>query len=400
MLMSMRNMVVVAVLGALTAPLGCKSTGLKGSDGIPVLAAQSATDPVKTTPNGDANSGNYTIDFGNVAVGLDQPTTVVLSNTGTSPLQILNVSPPSDAEFSANLTVGTQVLSGSSFNVSVDFKPFSKGAKSATVVIGTDSTTIPTVTLTMIGTVVVHTSITKSITLTNASDLDLTLTPSALSGPAMQFFSLAQTTPFVLPANSSAPIQATFAPATPSGGAEDSATFTLSLSTGAPVVITLQGIAVATGLSVTPNPLDFNFVQPGQQLTKALHIQNLGGQPVNISSIAVTDPGMGQVFALPNGAPTMFTVPAGQSVDVNVTFSPTGAQQYSGELQIASSDRLPLQAITLKGYGGGAAITSTPQTLDFATVPAGFSVTRPVVCTNTGSDILVSGNPDTAAELR
>ena len=251
------------------------------------------------------------------------------------------------------------------------------------------------------GTVVADTSLTKQIVLTNASDLDLTLTPSALSGPAAQLFSIdQQTTPIVLARNSSATLHAMFAPATPSGGAEDTANFTLSLSTGAPVVITLQGIAVATGLSVTPNPLDFNFAQPGQQLTKALHIQNLGGQPVSISSIAVTDPGAGQVFALANGQATMLTVAAGQTVDVNVTFSPTGSQQYTGELQIASNDNLPLQAIPLMGYGGGAAITCTPLTLNFATVPAGFAVTLPVICTNTGSDVLLSGNPDMAAELR
>jgi len=388
MLKSTRNVVAVFMLAALGGFLGCKSTqSLHGSSGIPAIAGQ---DPVKATPTGDANSGNYTIDFGDVAVGLDEPSTLVLQNTGTSPLQILSVGAPSDAEFTVTLSAGAQVGSGSTLNVPVDFKPFSKGVKNATVLIQTDSETIPVLTFTMQGTgvdlklgvdpqfvdfgnVVVHTSSTKTINLTNSSELDLTITPGMLTGASAQFFSINQTTPFLLKANTTSPIQATFSPATQSGGAEDTAAFTLSLSTGAPVLISMQGVAVATGLQITPNPMDFNFVQPGGQLTKSLHIENLGGQDVNISSIAVTDPGVGQVFALANGAPTSVVVSAKQSIDIGVVFSPTSAQQYSGELQVASNDNLPLQSVALKGYGGGAAISCTPTKLDFGTAPAGFA---------------------------
>jgi hypothetical protein len=250
------------------------------------------------------------------------------------------------------------------------------------------------------GDVVVKHSASLTITLTNSSAFDLNITPGMLTGASAQFFSISQTTPFVLKGNSSFPIQATFSPVTPSGGGEDASAFRLSLGAGAPVLISLQGVAAATALQIIPNPIDFGFVQPGGQLTKALQIQNLGNQDVNINSIAVTDPGMGQAFALAYGAPTSVVVLARQSIDVEVVFSPTSAQQYSGELQVASNDSLPLQSITLEGYGGGAAITCMPTKVDFGTAPAGFATTLPVVCTNTGTDILVSGKPDVTAELQ
>jgi hypothetical protein len=251
------------------------------------------------------------------------------------------------------------------------------------------------------GSVVVHTNVQKPINLTNSSSFDLTITPSTLSGPSAQFFSIDQTSPFTLKAMTSAPILAAYAPMTPSGaGGEDRASFTLSPKNGAPVVINLQGNAVQSALQISPNPLDFNFVQPGQQRTLWLTLNNVGNLDINISSIAVTDPGTGQVFALTNGQGTSLTLPAKQSVVVSVTFSPNASQQYTGELQIMSDDNLPIQSITLKGYGGGAAITCTPTQLDFPTAAAGFTTTLPVICTNTGTDIIVNGQPDPNASLQ
>ena len=95
-----------------------------------------------------------------------------------------------------------------------------------------------------------------------------------------------------------------------------------------------------SGLQISPNPLDFNFVQPGQQRTLVLQIQNVGNQDVNISSIAVTDPGAGQVFALAQRGAADGELAPGQTVDVSVTFSPTASQQYTGEMQITSNDNL------------------------------------------------------------
>jgi hypothetical protein len=401
--------------GTLWAVIGCKVTSpLEGSSGVPLLTGQ---DPLTVTSTGAANSGSYSVDFGNVAVGLDEPAVLVLTNSGTSPLRIVNVGAPSDAEFSVTLPAGIQIPSGGSSSVPVDFKPFSKGAKSATVAIQTDSSTIPVLTLQMEGTgvdlrldvgpqlldfgnVVVHTSMQRTITLANISDLDLTITPGAVTGGSGQLFTLSQAAQFVLQANSTSSIRVTYSPLAPSQGTEDRAAFTLSPSVGALITVSLQGNAVQSGLQISPDPLDFNFVQPGQQLTLPLTLHNLANQDLTISSIAVNDPGAGQVFALTAGAPMTAGLPAGQSLAIDVIFSPIVSQHYSGTLRVDSDDSLGSQTIPLQGYGGGAAISCAPLKLDFGTAPVGFATMLPVICTNTGSDILVSGKLDAAAELR
>ena len=65
---------------------GCKSDQLRTSSGLPDL---SGTATVQVTATGAKDSGDYTVDFGNVAVGQQQSAMLSLANTGTSPLAIL-----------------------------------------------------------------------------------------------------------------------------------------------------------------------------------------------------------------------------------------------------------------------------------------------------------------------
>jgi hypothetical protein len=363
-----------------------------------------------------AGSGQYTIDFGGVDLGQQKSAALALLNADSSPVQILQVGHPSDAEFGITLSAGASIAPKQSIEVPVDFKPFSEGSKSGVLVIRTDSASTPALTLSMkgvgvvgklevfpqtidFGAVVVHTRGNKRITLTNGAGSDVLVTPSAVQGPSAQLFTLDPSAPFTLASGGSALISITYAPAVPTGlGAPDNALFTLTSSAGnAVVTINLAGEATQSGLQITPKPLDFNFVQPGQQRTLPLHISNIGNQTVSVSSISVTIPS--GVFALATGAPHTATLPPGQALEVNVTFTPTATQPSTGELQVVSNDNLGLQTVPLQGYGGGAAITCAPTVLDFGLVPANFTVTLPVTCVNTGSDIIVNGQLNPNAEL-
>ena len=90
---------------------------------------------------------------------------------------------------------------------------------------------------------------------------------------------------------------------------------------------------------------------------------------------------------------------AGQALDVSVTFSPATAQHYDGQLQIVSDDSGGERDVELQGYGGGAAISCTPLALDFGVAPIGYTTTLPLICTNTGSDVMTGGTIDPMAEL-
>ena len=55
----------------------------------------------------------------------------------------------------------------------------------------------------------------------------------------------------------------TYSPLAPS--TQDLATLSSTLSEGGTIQITMQGVALQSGLKITPNPLNFAFVQPGRR---------------------------------------------------------------------------------------------------------------------------------------
>jgi hypothetical protein len=404
---SMPRCLTTALL--VVAATSCKSAQFQAASGLPVLTG---TSTVSATATGAKDSGDYTIDFGKVAVGQQQSATLSLANSGTSPLTILQIGAPSDPEFSVGLTAGMSVPAGGASDVPVSFKPFNKGSKTATLLVQTDSSTTPNLTLTLqgvgvelnlsvqpelldFGDLVIHTTSTKPVTLTNLSELDLQITPSAPAGPAAMLFQVAQTSAFTLKAGQAQPIDVTYAPLILS--VSDRAYFTLTPDIGAPLTVTLQGVALQGGLQITPSVLDFNFVQPGQQRSLEIHLQNAGNQPINVTSIAVGD--SANAFAMASGAPQTARLSGGQGIDVGVTFSPATAQSYQGSLQILSDDSMGQRTVVLQGYGGGAAISCVPLALDFGVAPIGITSVLPVICTNTGSDVLTGGVIDTKAEL-
>jgi hypothetical protein len=360
--------------------------------------------------------GTYSLDFGLVAVGQKAGVTLRLSDVGPYPLQILSVGAPSDAEFALTLTPGTTLQPCSSVDVPIIFQPFSAGSRTGVVVLQTDSVTRPTVTLNLKGTgvkleiavtptlldfgaVVVHSQKSLQVVLTNHSALDVFFTPGPIQGNAAPLFTIDTTNAFVLPANSTKTINVSYSPVVPSSGALDTASFVLSSSTGGPVTVILQGIAAQSGLEIIPNPLDFNFIQPGASLRKTLKILNVGNDSVTISSASVVNAGVPQAAF----SSTQFdgTLAPGEEAEVSVTFQPATHvySRYTGELDVVSNDNLGQTSVTLTGWGGGAAISCTPRLLDFGAVKVGSRATLPVMCTNTGSDVMINGAIDPRAEL-
>jgi hypothetical protein len=366
------------------------ANGAAKIDGVP---------PLQVTPG---TGQNYTVDFGQIAVGLQGPGALVLTNDGQAPLQILSVGAPSDPQFSLALSEGTTISQGTQINVPVSFKPFSAGAKSATLVITTDSQSTPTISISFTGTgvnlklsvnpqvldfgkVVVHSQRTLTITLDNQSTLNLTVSSGAIQGNDASLFATNATSSFPLAAEGSQQIDVTFSPLAASGMA--TAFFVLTSTAGDSVTVSLQGNAVQSGLQV-PNTLDFSFVPAGGMLTKTLKIINVGNQNVTVNSTTVVDPG--QPMAAFSAIPASGTLSPGQELDVDVTFQPIDAAHYAGELDVNSTDNNGVIPVALVGYGGGAQISCIPGTLDFGTAGVGFPTSLPIVCTNNGTDVFLS----------
>jgi hypothetical protein len=400
---SYRNAATLTVLwlAALACLSSCRNTNSTlASNGVPVISGTSQTATVSGGPS------SYTVDFGQVAVGDQLQTELSLTDNGNSPLQVLSVDAPNDPQFTVSLAPATGIQAGSSVRIPCSFKPFGAGPKSATMRIHTDSQAIPVVTLTLqgvgvlvklqvepqtldFGTVVIHSSVTLSVTLTNRSALNLTVTESAIEGSGAALFAYvpitAAASTLSLQAGGSQSITFSYQPAIPS--TLDAAYITLTPSIGPQILVTLRAVAVETGLSIIPSPMDFNFVQPGQVSTQTLRIKNIGNQGIDVTQVSITNPG-GGAFAIPSGSLTNATpLLAGHELDVPVQFVPTGEALYAGEISVVSNDNLAQVAVPLQGFGGGAAISCTPPALDFGLVAAGIGSTQSVLCTNTGTNV-------------
>lgn len=104
------------------------------------------------------------------------------------------------------------------------------------------------------------------------------------------------------------------------------------------------------GHILTPTSYDFGNVQWGQTSTAMFTISNTGNGELTLSAISLSN--ASGVFSITSALSLPQTLPAGQSTTVEVTFSPTAIQMYTGALQISSSDaEKPSISISLSGTG-------------------------------------------------
>jgi len=131
-------------------------------------------------------------------------------------------------------------------------------------------------------------------------------------------------------------------------------------------------------LVCSPQHLTFGTVQIGQSETQLAILTNTGGTSVTISSQSV-----GNSEFTVSGLNLPVSVPAGQSVSLNVTFTPKWDGWTGTNVAFAnSSSLLPLQ-LGVAGNGVEQVIlTATPSTLSFGQIAVGTSKTIPVVLTN------------------
>jgi hypothetical protein len=387
---------------ALLLACHCRSSGVQLVDGVPALTA---APPVMLS----GGPGAYTVDFGVVAIGQETSAPLTLANVGSAALAVTQTGPSTDGPFTLSIGGSVLIPAGGKVTLIAYYKPAEVGARRFVVQLQTDSPKIPLLTVTLsgdgekallavappfvdFGNVVVHTSASLPIRLTNDSAFELTVTPSAMQGPAAALFSLVDAGAFALGAGETAQLTATYAPVVPSSA--DSAQFTLAPNVGLPITMNLQGVALQRGLLITPANLDFSFVAPQQTPTSTVRIANIGNVEITLFSVGLEGNGQGsRAFTvpagLPSGAASTKKLASGEELDVPVTFSPLDLGFYSSNLRVTVAydvGDVPID-VPIQGYGGGASIACLPVALDFGVVGAGVSTTLPLLCTNTGVDV-------------
>ena len=295
----------ISVLSALVAIAGCKSgNGFVGSSGqLTVAAPSDAT--AKVTFNADFSVIN--VDFGSVPITQRRVETLSLSNVGSSDMTILKVAQDTaDAEFSVDVTQGqVLVAGGTAVPIPVHFVPFTTGAKAAKITLTTDSAIVPTIEINLsgvgiklsvalvpqqidFGNVVVNTTATQSLAMTNNSMIDVDVTIGTLKGTDPLLFASVPAAGTVVTLKNgettSVTVQYTPLVASPT---QNQAYFSMKLcssGTGCEPLVSLRGTAVSTGLSVLPSALDFGFVPPGRAVPKFVTLANVANAPIHLTA--------------------------------------------------------------------------------------------------------------------
>lgn len=336
------RLVSIALLGTLAA-------------GAP-LSAKAGTQPLVCSPT--------SLRFGTVPVGQSETQLTVLTNTGQTSATISAIR-MSGSEFTVSgLTLPAVLAAGQSVVLNVAFAPTANGwtRSAATFTITSNSnlqlpfagTGVTSDSLTAapsslsFGQVAVGASVTLPVVLTNARTWNQTLkafqvggTGFSVSGPSF---------PLTLSAGQSVKLSVSFTPqaAAVSGGSV--------FISGPALNIPLTGTGTVSKigqLTISPSTLNFGSVLIDETGTQAATLSATGAS-VTVSSAASSS----AQFSLP-GATFPVTIGAGQTVQLNVSFTPKSVGTASATLSFASNASDSQASESLAGTGTAPAVSLT-----------------------------------------
>ena len=328
----------------LGASFGHISTSLPSAIGLPIAASNDD----RVVINGllpDIDVSPALLSFGDVA--LDSTSTLILtiSNDGAAELNVTDVA-SDDGQFAPDPTSFT-VVPGGDLDVSVDFTPTSGGPQAAVLSIHHNVTGSPTtVDLSGVGIVpgpqleVTPSSVDfgniaygtvgeGSVSLTNVSSATIDVTQIASSDPQFE----CAVTSLTLAPNEVQPIALTFPP---SSLGTKTADLTITHSAGAPLSLPLTADATVV---LEDSEISFGNVAVGSAAVLPVRVENPSAADVTITSIVSDNP-----LFVPVCSPCL--VPAGGSVDISVTFTPTDSRLAIARLSLTHN---PTMTILLVG---------------------------------------------------
>jgi hypothetical protein len=134
-------------------------------------------------------------------------------------------------------------------------------------------------------------------------------------------------------------------------------------------------------LTCAPASLGFFKVIVGQTATLPVTLTNSGATSVTVSNVQATP----SVFSADN-LTLPFSLAAGQSIQVSLTFAPTTTGSVTGTAVFTSNASNTQLSLPLKGLGvANWSLTANPGTIAFGKVQMGIRLEVPVALTNAGS---------------
>jgi hypothetical protein len=325
------------------------------------------------------------VNFNSVAVGSSNPQTITLSNTGNASLTISAFSASGTGYSMSGLSVGQVIAAGGNATFTATFTPTAGGTSAGSISISTNAPNSPaTIALTGIGTqpliaatptsanlgtVVVGSSNSQSILLSNAGNATLTFSQITVTGAGYSTTGLSTAT--TIPAGGSVPFDAVFTPSSATG--TDPGSIVLSTN-GSPAQLTIpltgNSIAATTVLAASPTSLAFGNVNLNTSSPLPTTITNTGNSSVTVTGVNTVGAGFSA-----SGVANGLTLQPNQTATLTVTFDPTTAGAVSGASVTVVSNAGGL-VIPLSGAGNAQQSVSLTWTASVSSDVTGYYVYR------------------------
>jgi hypothetical protein len=331
------------------------------------------------------------LDFGTVTVGSSKTLPDALTNNTTSAVTISSIQGLGSGFQVTGIALPLVLAAGQNAPFNVTYQPTAAGDPTATIsFVGPNAQSLVSLTATAtavasgalvanptslaFASVGVGSNASLQETLTNTSNASVNITTATVSGNGFSLGALA--VPINLAANHSVTFNVIFTPAsagTVSGN--------ISVASDAPnptLNIALSGTGTATTgtLAVSPLNLSFGSVVDGlsSQLTGTL---TATGAPVTVSSGTITGTNSSE-FAL-SGFSQGVLIPAGQSINFTVTFTPGASGSASASLSFVSNASNTPAVQSLTGTGTVASQHYVDLTWTASTGAIGYNIYRGTV---------------------
>jgi hypothetical protein len=226
------------------------------------------------------------------------------------------------------------------------------------------------------GTVMVGSSSTQSVTVTNSGTAKFTLSKVSASGTGFTISGFSA--PEVLSPGQSAQLTVVFGP---TSATQESVNLLVAINAEGPQTAgSLNGTGSTSLLSVTPSVVGFGNVSVGSPVTQPLRLTNGGSASVAIKSVSATGGG----FSI-SGLTTPQTLTPGESVNFMAEFNPKVAGSDTGAISIITAGS-PVN-VGLNGVGVSSApqLVASSTSLSFGSVTIGNSPSLQVTLKNTGT---------------
>lgn len=370
--------------------------------GTLTITSDAANTPLTVSLTGIGTQPGLTIspaslNFGNVTVGQSTTQAVQLTNSGNVNV-VVNLATLSGNGFTmSGLSLPATLPAGQSLSFNVQFAPTTGGGVTGSIVftdnapgspqtlslsgsaVATNATLIANPGSFAFGSVIVGSTGSQTITLSNSGNASVTISQASVSGAGFAINRL--TTPKTIAAGQNTTFTAQFIP-TVTGNAPG--TITISSNASNPsLTIPLTGIGTQGRLSASPASINFGSLVTGASESVAVTLTNTGTASVVVSSGSASGAG----FSI-SGLATPVTLNVGQGTSFTAKFAPTTVGNATGSISIASN--VPNSPLTIALNGIATAppqplLTINPTSVNFNNVNVGSNGTSTITLSNPGN---------------